>query len=93
MQDPPTVGVRTQVRTVRTHAQTESAISPPRPASALRLRGSCALWAVRTCSGGGLHWPARFAQYAPCSDVRSIRFTPVHCRPMSTRFSDGKARQ
>lgn len=39
--------------------------SPPRPASALCLRGSCALWAVRTCSGGGSHWPPGVAQYAP----------------------------
>lgn len=66
---------------------------PPRPASALCLRGSCALWAVRTGSGGGSHQPTRFTQYAPCSDARSIRFAPIHCRPMPTRFGDGKARQ
>lgn len=77
-QDLPTVGVRTWVRTVRTHVRTESAISP-RPASALCLRGSCALWAVRTGSGGGSHWPPESHSTHPLGRV----FYPVRTAPTS----------
>ncbi|MGD8247970.1 DUF3320 domain-containing protein [Ralstonia pseudosolanacearum] len=63
--------MRTWVRTVRTADHNEPAI-PSRPAPALRLRGSCAFGAVRTCTGNGSH-PKVIETEGPVSQAAAFK--------------------
>lgn len=67
-QDLPTVGVRTQVRTVRTHAQTESAISSQTRVSPQFARVLCFVGGANR-----LRW-----WFAPAHEVHTVR-TLLRC--------------